>query len=217
MCHVGQLCPPRLPVDCWLYQPTILLWLFSPLPPLLRISALLLARHAVPLQRTVPLPLPCLLPWSCLFQCSCLICFPLYRLILRLTGCPLNLRQLLSLCISDPFCFPRASAAFRSPDGLGCSFSLQGGGLVGLDCASALSFSRADKSVLISSFNRFRMPTNLTSLQEEFVPLLLHRSPLVDASAGPADVQSLNKLLHPITGTLLLQSTKSSLGPQSQQ
>ena len=47
----------------------------------------------------------------------------------------------------------------------------------------------------------------------EFVPLLLHRSPFVDTSAGPADVQSLSKFLHPITATLLLQSTKSSVGP----
>ena len=47
----------------------------------------------------------------------------------------------------------------------------------------------------------------------EFVPLLLRRSPFVDSSAGPADVQSLNKFLHPITATLLLQSTKSSVGP----
>ena len=47
----------------------------------------------------------------------------------------------------------------------------------------------------------------------EFVTLLLHRSPFVATPAGPADVQSLNKIFHPITATLLLQSTKSSLGP----
>ena len=40
--------------------------------------------------------------------------------------------------------------------------------------------------------------------------LLLHRSPFVDTSAGPADVQSLNKFLHQITATLLLQSTLQS-------
>ena len=42
--------------------------------------------------------------------------------------------------------------------------------------------------------------------------LLLHRSPFVDTSAGPADVQSLNKFLHQIKATLLLQSTKKLLG-----